>query len=67
MRSIAIAAVPTAAVLLLPAGCKSPQLSTCEQANPEGSPGYRACWAAELQRQSEELDRQDALSRRGRN
>jgi hypothetical protein len=48
------------------AGCQSPQLGACEQAHPKGTPGYQACWAAELQRQSEELDHQAAEEFRAR-
>jgi hypothetical protein len=47
------------------AGCASSSLD-CRRAYSAGSPGYETCWAAELQRQNEELNRQDALSARGK-
>jgi hypothetical protein len=48
------------------AGCASPSLTDCRRTYSVGSPGYNACWTTELQRENEELDRQDALSRRGK-
>lgn len=64
MRRIALLLIVGSCLAL--AGCESYQLQECRWANPPGSPGYAACWKAELHRQSEEMDRQRALSFRGK-
>ncbi len=66
MRRIVVTALLTVGPFLTLLGCASQSLRDCQQAHPAGSPGYEACLAAELQRQSEELDRQNAQQRRSR-
>jgi hypothetical protein len=60
-----LAVLLTVGSLLAFAGCTS-ELDACRRAYPTGSPAYKTCWRAALQRQSEQLDRQRALEFRSR-